>query len=138
MADYPNEINEPIAALAERLQAAGYDQSSPIVASDAVLGGMLRAQFPRASVTVCPPEPQGKVSRCMLNVPRRTGAAAEEVDRWLLVARAIDPPPGWWQSAGPLPDMAVVQSVELPYLRFPASAPRMRYQFLWHPLSLQP
>jgi 4-amino-4-deoxy-L-arabinose transferase-like glycosyltransferase len=135
----PNEINEPIAALSQRLQAAGYDGLSPIVASDAVLGGMLRAQFPGASVTVCPPGPTFDASACMAKarLPISLTPVPGSGHR-LLVARQVEPEIAWWQASGPLQSGVAVQTLELPYLHFPASAPQMRYQFLWQQRPLQP
>jgi 4-amino-4-deoxy-L-arabinose transferase-like glycosyltransferase len=134
----PNEINEPIAALAQRLKASGYDGSSPIVASDAVLGGMLRAQFPGASVTVCTPGSEVDASTCMAKARSREAAStASGSGHRLWVARQLEPDIAWWQAAGPLPSGSMVQSLELSYLWFPSSAPKMRYQFLWRPMPSQ-
>ena len=50
-----DELNHPSIELADALRAAGYDGTSPIVASDHMLAGMLRVRFPDALVDACAP-----------------------------------------------------------------------------------
>jgi 4-amino-4-deoxy-L-arabinose transferase-like glycosyltransferase len=50
--DRPDELNEPVAELADALLGAGYDEHSLIVTHDPVLGGALRVRFPQARITV--------------------------------------------------------------------------------------
>ena len=134
----PDELNEPVAALAGALRAAGYDGRSPIGAGDAVLAGQLRLQFVQAPVSVCKvPAPQATppteppAGACAVEVLR--GGADQ---RWLQVARgAPQPPSGWWHTPA-LPTTPV--TLELPYLHAKAGQPPMRYQFLWHPALAAP
>ena len=129
----PDELNEPVAALAGALRAAGYDGRSPIVAGDPVLAGQLRLQFVQAPVSVCRvPAPQA-----MPPTEPPAGACAVQVLRgragqpWLQVARGAPPPPrGWWHTSA-LPDVPV--TLEFPYLHAKAGQTPMRYQFLWRP-----
>ena len=141
--DRLNEINEPIVALVQHLQRAGYDGQSPILASDAVLGGMLRAQFPAAPVAVCRPELLDDLPVCVAQArifwADGDGTAAALGPRnVLLVARQIDPAAAWWRALGPLPPGAVVQTLYLPYTHASASALPVRYQFVWPSAPLQP
>ena len=119
----PDELNEPIAALAGALRAAGYDGRSPIVAGDAVLAGQLRLQFVQAPVTVCPLS----AGTCPPALERTPGPG------WLQVARGTPvPPPGWWRApAAPLPPSPV--ALALPYHYGAEGQAPMRYQFLWQP-----
>ena len=129
----PDELNEPVAALAGALRAAGYDGRSPIVAGDPVLAGQLRLQFVQAPVSVCRvPAPQA-----MPPTEPPAGACAVQVLRgragqpWLQVARGAPlPPPGWWHTSA-LPDVPV--TLEFPYLHAKAGQTPMSYQFLWRP-----
>lgn len=140
--DRLNEINEPIAELVQHLQRAGYDGQSPILASDAVLGGMLRAQFPTAPVAVCRPEPLADLPACVAQARAfwadGDGAAVTGPRSVLLVARQADPVAAWWRALGPLPRGAAVQTLYLPYTHAPASALPVRYQFVWPSAPLHP
>lgn len=127
----PDELNEPVAALANALLAAGYDGRSPIVAGDAVLGGQLRVHFVKAPVTVC------RVAQSQASSKAKPSASGCQAalgpgpgHGWLQVARASLPPADWWQTpAAPSAPSTLV----LPYHHGKAGIPPMRYYYLWQP-----
>jgi 4-amino-4-deoxy-L-arabinose transferase-like glycosyltransferase len=124
-----DEINEPIASLAHQLQRAGYDGRSPIVASDGVLGGMLRSRFPQAPVTVCRPSALTDAPACMLAARQAPWAAQPGSQSVLLVARHVEPDADWWRAIGTSISVQDVHTLQLPYLHAPAT--QLRYQYLW-------
>jgi phosphomannomutase len=132
--DRLNEINEPIVELSRQLQQAGYDGRSPIVASDPVLGGMLRSRFPQARVTVCSVSDLAAATACMQGA-RQAGAALSAAQPMLLVARQVEPGADWWRAAAADLPLPAVQTLQLPYLYASAKARPVRYQFLWPSLS---
>ena len=122
-ADRPNQINEPLVALADTLRQAGYDGRAAIIADNQSLAGMLRTRFPRARITFC------KSAPASLAAGRDCGreAAAASSAGWLQISRDGPAPPDWWLR-GDAP-----QTIELPYLNAHSHGPRVRYDFLWQP-----
>lgn len=131
----PDELNEPLIALASALRAAGYDGHSPIVASDAVLGGQLRLQFLQAPVTVCQ-APDPKPDRKSPRPPKPPTAACIQASEpapgqgLLRIARKDLPPPAWWAMSPTVPAPTVLA---LPYQHAKAGQPPMRYHLAWQP-----
>jgi len=118
-----NEIHAPIAALAERLQAAGYDGVATIVSDDEVLAGSLRTRFPQARVVVC----ADTVSALEICLKQAKPPAHQGL---LLVSlENTTDTTGWW-SANPA---APVHTARLPYLHVPAQTAPATFQFQWLP-----
>ncbi|MDR0274937.1 MAG: glycosyltransferase family 39 protein [Burkholderiaceae bacterium] len=122
-ADSPNQINEPVIALADALRQAGYDGRAAIIADNQALAGMLRTRFAQARITFC--------RSAAIDVPAgrdcvRQAASASPAG-WLQISRDGLSDPHWWLR-GDAP-----QTIDLPYLNARGQAPRVRYHFLWQP-----
>ncbi|HMN20886.1 MAG TPA: glycosyltransferase family 39 protein [Ottowia sp.] len=132
-----DELNHPIAKLADALRGAGYDGKSPILGADHMLAGALRTRFPAAPIYACGfDEAAAPCLRDFLADPvRRDGG-------WLVISRADRLAPNWWaQALQAMPAASAaagVHQIELPYLMAPAGAPLARYDYLWHPAAAQP
>ena len=124
----PDELNHPVAALADALRQAGYDGRSPIIAADHMLAGMLRTRFPAAPAQSCT-SADGPLPRCLAEATARATQAGQG---WLLVSRADKLEPGWWAAAQAVAGGAVPQSLRLSFVHLPASAAPAHYQFIWH------
>ncbi len=129
----PNELNEPIVALAQALHQQGYDGKTAILGSDRVVAGALRTRFPSATVQYCEGTPE-RVAACL------GAAASTRQEGRLIVSRSRRLPEDWW------PDVttafgaadAVPVTIELPYLYLPPEAARGQYKFLWLPATTPP
>lgn len=116
-----NEIHAPITALAQRLQAAGYDGQSPIVSNDEVLAGSLRTRFPQAQVVAC--------DTPLVRTDCLTNAGLPTESSLLLVTNGPVTNEAWWSTAETSP----MHTVELPYRHAPAHNGPAIYQFQWLP-----
>ncbi|MDO5625384.1 MAG: glycosyltransferase family 39 protein [Pseudomonadota bacterium] len=119
-----DRFNWPVAALADRLRAAGYDGTSPIIVNHHVIGGVLRMRFPGARLIVCVDDaPEG------LACVRRAARAAEQAGQrwWLLTATAPAPPAEWWAAGQAAHGAALpVQTWDLPLRWAQPHTPRLR------------
>jgi hypothetical protein len=127
-AGQPDQINEPVVALADALRQAGYDGRAIIIADNAALSGMLRTRFPRATVAACP----SKASDLAAGRECARQAADASATGWLQISREKLAAPAWWLPGGAddKPRM-----LELPYLHAHDQQPRVRYYFVWQPRS---
>ena len=123
----PDELNHPAAELAGALRQAGYDGTSPIVAADHMLAGMLRTRFPLARVDSCTPE-HGEVAPCVAAYAARSQQAGKGL---LLVSRTDRVAPAWWDGAQSHITPHTVQAIELPFHMMRAGAPPARYEYIW-------
>jgi 4-amino-4-deoxy-L-arabinose transferase-like glycosyltransferase len=119
----PNEVNEPVVALADALRQAGYDGRAAIIADNAALAGMLRTRFARATVVACPSEAVDLAAggECVRQAADVSGSG------WLQISRGKLAAPAWWLP-GDTPRM-----LDLPYLHVHGQGPRVRYYFVWQP-----
>ncbi|RPH65562.1 MAG: glycosyltransferase [Burkholderiales bacterium] len=114
----PDELNEPAAALARALRAEGFREQGVIVASDAVLGGVLRTQFPGAQVLTWPP---GAPRPAIAGAPTLLLIGRAEAADWLrdrAAALGLDAGAG---AAG---------EIELPFAYSRAGQPKAQYRFV--------
>ena len=129
-----DELNHPVVELAARLQEAGYDGRSPIIAADHMLAGSLRTRFPAASTQACAAREGDDVPACVAAVAER---ARKTGQGWLLVSRADRLEPEWWSLAQSRVESVAVLGVKLPFIQL-GKLPPAYYQFAWHPAKEQP
>ncbi|WP_416401419.1 ArnT family glycosyltransferase [Alicycliphilus denitrificans] len=124
----PDELNHPVAELADALRAAGYDGAGSIIAADHILAGTLRARFPHATVRPCTPA-QGDIGACVAGHVQRAGKSGHG---WLLVSRADGAAPGWWAKAQAGIAPQAIQSIHLPFHMMHEDTSPAHYEYVWH------
>ena len=122
-----DELNHPAIELAAALRQAGYDGTSLIIASDHMMGGLLRTRFPQAPVVACTSGDQD-VSACVADALQRAQATGRGV---LLISRADRIEPGWWDKAGAALPAQPTQSIQLPFHMVRAGMAPAHYDFRW-------
>ena len=123
-----DELNHPAAELGGALRQAGYDGSSPIVASDHMMAGMLRTRFPAASVDSCNSEEE-EVTPCVAANVERARAAGSG---WLLISRTDRVEPSWWDKAQAAITPQPIQSITLPFHMVREGMAPAHYLYTWH------
>ena len=115
MRGHAGRLAFPIVALEQALRDAGYNGSAPIIASDHLLAGMLKARFPRAPVVACNFPIGTDTTDCVA----ATAQDAQSAHGGLLVTCSDDTADPWWKYAwAGLPGEAKAQPsqvVDLPY-----------------------
>ena len=129
-----DELNHPAIELADALRAAGYDGTSPIVASDHMLAGMLRVRFPDAFVDACAPG-EDEVPTCVADHLRRSVQRGQGL---LLISRTDYVPSSWWDQAQARIAPRALQSIRLPFHMVRAGTPLAHYEYIWSPRGTQP
>ena len=87
----PDELNHPVAQLAQQLVAAGYDGKGLIVGSDNMVAAMLRSRNPHAYAMSCTAE-WGRMAECLAGGRARAAAARGELRRGGPCARLLHRP----------------------------------------------
>ena len=129
-----DELNHPAVELAAALRQAGYDGQSRIVASDHMMGGLLRTRFPSALVSACTSD-QGEVRAC---VAAQVARAQADGQGWLLVSRGDRIEPGWWDQALAAAPGHTPASTRLPFHMVREGVAPAHYQFVWQPAGAKP
>ena len=129
-----DELNHPSIELADALRAAGYDGTSPIVASDHMLAGMLRVRFPDALVDACAPG-EDEIPTCVADHLRRSEQRGQGL---LLISRTDYVPSSWWDQAQARIAPRALQSIHLPFHMVRAGTPQAHYEYIWSPRGTQP
>ena len=130
----PDELNHPVAQLAQQLAAAGYDGKGVIVGSDNMVAAMLRSHNPGAFAMACNQE-LGPIPACMRQARAKAAQAGVGL---LLIAGMNRASPSWWPLVLPDAPAAQVQSLQIPYTHMRASTPPMHYQYVWLPAPVSP
>lgn len=129
-----DELNHPAAELADALRAAGYDGTSPIIASDHMMAGMLRLRFPQASAASCT-SPEKQVSACVAAQAERSRQAGTGL---LLISRTDHLEPDWWTQVRSGIAPQAVQSIRLPFHMVREGTPPAHYQYIWQAPQSRP
>jgi 4-amino-4-deoxy-L-arabinose transferase-like glycosyltransferase len=107
-----DRFNWNLTAMAETLQAAGYDGHAPIVANHHTGAGNLRIVFPKAQVIDC----DAHLSASPRCVNDAVTAAVHNGSGVLVVAVERPAPPAWWAAANQATHTdGAVQSARVPY-----------------------
>ena len=127
----PDELNHPVAQLADRLSAAGYSGQGVVLGSDHMVAAMVHSRFPATYAVACNAE-FDPMPACLAQALRQ----AQQRGRGLLVIARMDrATPAWWSTALAAVPAAPLQSLTIPYVHMPASTPPLRYQYLWLPAT---
>lgn len=122
-----DELNHPAMELADALRKAGYDGTSPIVASDHMMAGMLRLRFPHARVDTC--------TSVLEDVPLCVATHAERGQQagtgLLLISRTDRVEPHWWVMAQARIAPQPVRSIRLPFHMVRPDTPPAHYEYIW-------
>lgn len=129
-----DELNHPAIELADALRTAGYDGTSPIVASDHMLAGMLRLRFPAAMVDACAPG-EDEIPTCVADHLRQSTQQGQGL---LLISRTDYVPSSWWEQAQANIEPRAVQSISLPFHMVRTGTPPAHYEYIWSPRGTQP
>ncbi|MDO5290269.1 MAG: glycosyltransferase family 39 protein [Pseudomonadota bacterium] len=129
-----DELNHPIVELAAALRAQGYDGTSPIVAADHMLAGMLRTRFASVRVSACATE-ENRVADCVAQHVQAAQAAGQGV---LLISRQDRPAPDWWAQARAQTPLPPEQALQLPFNKMRAGTPPALYHWVWLPAAPAP
>lgn len=124
-----DELNHPVIELAAALRAQGYDGTSPIVAADHMLAGMLRTRFAQAPAAACS-EAQPDAAACVAAHAARARAQGVGL---LLISRDDKLPPGWWEQVRAGTPLPAGQSVQLPFHQVRQGTPPAHYRLVWLP-----
>lgn len=130
----PDELNHPVAELAQQLAAAGYDGKGLIVGSDNMVAAMLRSRNPHAYAMSCTAE-WGRMAECLAGGRAR---AADTGVGLLYIARMDKATPDWWDTVLASHPGAAPQSLTIPFVHMRASTPPMQYQYVWLPAPVSP
>ena len=129
-----DELNHPALQLADALRQAGYDGTSPIIAADHMMAGMLRLRFPDAPVDACT-SAEEDVATCVAGHAARSQRAGAGM---LLISRTDRVEPGWWTKAQAGIAPQPVQSIRLPFRMVREGTPPAHYEYIWQPPQRQP
>ena len=129
-----DELNHPATELAQALRDAGYDGTSPIIASDHMMAGMLRLRFPDAPVDACT-SAEEDVATCVAGHAARSQRAGTGM---LLISRTDRVEPGWWAKAQAGIAPQPVQSIRLPFRMVRDGTPPAHYEYIWQTPQRQP
>jgi hypothetical protein len=127
-----DELNHPVAQLAQALREAGYDGQGRIIAADHMLAGALRTRFPGAPTVYCR-EWGDSVADCVAGNVQTAERAGQG---WLIISRADWVDSVWWGQA--LSRIAGSDRLPRGNLRLPFRMVRpdhapASYDFVWHP-----
>ncbi|MDR0274936.1 MAG: glycosyltransferase family 39 protein [Burkholderiaceae bacterium] len=129
----PHPVNYPVEQLGQALRGAGYDGQGHIIATDALLAGILRTRFPAALVAACRQRDIGDVAGC---VAGHVQTAERARQGWLLISYADRLEGDWWKQAlAQIPDSGSLPrgNLRIPYRTVRRGQPPASYDFIWQP-----
>jgi len=127
-----DELNQPVAQLAQALQNAGYDGRGRIIAADHMLAGMLRTRFPAAPAVSCR-EWDIDVAACVADNAQIAERAGQG---WLLISRDGWVDSAWWKFALlriPGSDSLPRNNLRIPLRMVRPGHALASYDFVWQP-----
>jgi 4-amino-4-deoxy-L-arabinose transferase-like glycosyltransferase len=128
----PHPFNYPANRLVQVLRDSGYDGQGYIIASDHLLAGILRMNFPSAHAEVCF-DRLVQVDQCVSSNVQKAELSGKG---WLIITRDEAHEPQWWTQALALiahSDQLPRGSLRVPYERMRPGSPLANYDFIWQP-----